>query len=450
MKLFSEFPPVSAKEWEDKIIKDLKIPSIDELYWHTPENISIRPFYHPEHLSSKPNPLFYHTDWDIVQYVPTAHHSEEEINEHIIKSLNGGASGIYLEFYQKKNFSEIFNNISLPHIYSNLQISFDALDLISQLSDIYLSQNEFTHQKHCYINIDPIYLLEKFGEWHHTQQNDFEILHQLNHIPVNATLYKESGANVVQELAFTLAHLNEYLYYLEQKNQIKKYQYIHIHLSVGNSLFTEIAKLRALRILIHHLLNEYKHSANIHIHAQTTLLNKSYLDIHNNIIRTTTESISAILGGANSISIFPFDFPFHKISDFSMRIARNQLLIMKEEGYFNKTSDISAGNFYIENYTQQLVNTAYQKFLDIEKQNGIISLLEQNIIQKEIEESFEQQVQKYIENKEILTGVNKYPNPKDSEVIKEFYSPYIPHHTPIIPLLRKRWASYFEHQKQKV
>lgn len=451
MKLFDEFQPVSAKQWEEKINKDLKITSIDELMWHTPEGIAIRPFYTAEHLKNldvKPFPS--PKNWEIVQYIPAFQHTSEEINEYIIKSLNGGVSGICLEFYKKYDFSKCFNNVSLPHLYSNFQISFDALDILYNLKDTYFSINEYTQSKNCFINIDPIYLFEKFGEWHLSQIKDFEILFELNHIPVNSVLYKESGANVVQELAYTLAHLNEYLYFLEEKNKLSNYKNIHIHISVGNSFFTEIARIRALRILVQHLLKEYKHNAQIHIHAQTTLLNKSYLDIYNNLIRTTTETMSAIFGGANSISSLPFDFPFNEISDFSLRMARNQLLIMKEESYLNKTTDVVRGNFYIENYTYQLIDKAYSKFLEIEKQNGLIALLEKNSVQDEIQQSFETQLKKYIEQKEILIGINKYPNPNAKTKTQLFYTLNPSSTSSVKPLYFKRYTEYFELQTQAV
>jgi methylmalonyl-CoA mutase len=452
MKLLEEFKPMSAKEWEEKILKDLKCSSIQELMWQTPEGIELRPFYNHEHFNQIPHQYLHHTpDFDIVQYIPTFTHSPEEINENIIKSLNGGASGIYLEFYQKYNFSECFNNISLPHIYSNIHISFDALDLLYTYKDTYLQENEYTKTKNCYIHIDPIYLFEKFGEWHETQQKDFEILFELNHIPVNAVLYKENGAHAAQELAYTLAHLNEYLLFLEEKQKLYQYKYIHINISVGNSFFTEISKLRALRILIQHLLQEYQHHAHIHIHAQTSLINKSYLDIYNNLIRTTTEAMSAIFGGANTISVLPFDFPFNKISDFSLRMARNQLIIMKEESYLNKTVETTAGSFYVENYTHQLVQAAYNNFLSIEQQNGLISLLENNIIQSEIRQSFDAQLKKYVENKEILIGVNKYPHPqqeKKSNVYYQLNPTTIT--TNVQPLKYQRFAEYFENKTQTV
>ncbi|MCX7727965.1 MAG: methylmalonyl-CoA mutase family protein [Bacteroidia bacterium] len=452
MKLFEEFSPTSAQQWEEKILKDLKIHSISELIWHTPEHIDIRPFYNNEHLSHwSVQPAFFQNDYEIVQYVPAYQHSSEEINENIIKSLNGGASGIYLEFYKQYNFAECFNNISLPHIYSNIHLSFDALDALYTFKGTYLSNNEYTQKKQCYFNIDPIFLFEKFGEWHHNIEADFEILTELNHIPVNAVLYKESGANAVQELAYTLAHLNEYLLYLEKIKKISEYQYIHIHVSVGNSFFTEIAKLRALRILVNHLLNEYHQSSSVHIHAQTTLVNKSYFDIYNNLIRTTTESMSAILGGANSISSMPFDFPFKKISDFTLRMARNQLIIMKFESFLNRPSETALGSFYIENYTRQLVDAAYQKFLSIEKEGGLLQLLEKNSIQDEIQQSFESQMKQYIENKEVLIGVNKYL--KDNQEIQNelYYKMNVASsHKDVKPLHYRRFAEYFEHQKQIV
>jgi len=444
-KLFSEFQPVSAKEWEEKILKDLKITSIQELFWHTPEGLDIRPFYNQEHIQNLTiTPTYHHQNWEITQFIPTENHSAAELNEHLIKSLNGGATGIALNFFHPIHYSEVFNNISLPHIYSNIHISFDNFDLLEKYKDIYLSNNEFTQQKNCFINIDPIFLYTYFGEWHLSQEKDFEILHHLNHIPVNASLYKESGCNVIQELAYTLAHLNEYLFYFDTKNQLSKYKDIHLHLSIGYSFFTEIAKFKSLRILVHHLLKEYNHTANVHIHAQTTLMNKSYLDIYNNIIRTTTESMSAIFGGANSISILPFDYPFNKISDFSLRMARNQLIIMREESYLNKTAETTLGSFYIENYTQALVEKAYHQFLEIEKQQGLIPLLENGIIQQDIQNSFEKQLKEYIDNKKILIGINKYPLPNQEKINQFYYS--LQHSSTPNALKYKRLAEYFENQ----
>lgn len=447
MKLFNEFPSISAHEWEQKIIKDLQLSSIQELIWHTPEGIDVRPFYTRDHRTEHDRSvLFYHHEWDIVQFLPSQEHSEKELNEYLLKSLNGGASGIRMSFYQDKNFSEIFNNISLPHIYSQFDISFDAYSILDYLKDTYNSVNEYTHQKQCFINIDPIFLFEKYGEWHDQSDKDFEILKELNHIPVNGTLYKESGSNVVQELAYTLAHLQEYLYYLDHHQYLHRYKNIHCTISVGNSYFTEIARLRALRILIQHLLSEYRHTADIHIHAQTTLINKSYLDLHNNLIRTTTEAMSAILGGANSISIHPFDYPFDRVSDFSLRMARNQLIIMKEESYFNKVADPVKGSYYIENYTQSIVDKAYQKFLEIEERGGLITLLEKNIIQKEIHESFNQQMQEYLTNKSILIGVNKYPNPNDKNKKSTYYTLNSDLHSKFEKLCYRRYAEHFEKQ----
>lgn len=454
MKLFEEFQPISIQQWEEKILIDLKINSIDELIWHTKEGIDFRPFYHPEHLKNlSVQPRFLNTDFDIVQYVPAFQHTAEEINENLIKSLNGGATGIQIEFYQKYNFTECFNNISLLHIYSDINLSFDAIDLFYQLKDIYNAENEYTKQKNCFINIDPVFLLEKFGNWHINKEKDFEILSELNHIPVNAVLYKESGANIIQELAYTLAHLNEYLYYLDKKNYLNKYKTIHINISIGHSFFAEIAKLRALRKLTQHLLNEYQHSANIYIHAQTTLINKSFLDIYNNTIRTTTEAMSAIFGCANSISVLPFDFPFKKISDFSLRLARNQLILMKEESYLNKTADPAFGNYYIETLTHQLIEKAYQKFLDIEKQDGIITLLKKNSIQSEIQQSYENQFHQYLRAQNTIIGVTKYPNPDNEIINNNFYSMNLQDDfskSRILPLKYRRWAEQFEQKKQTV
>jgi methylmalonyl-CoA mutase len=122
---------------------------------------------------------------------------------------------------------------------------------------------------------------------------------------------------------------------------------------------------------------------------------------------------------------------------------------MKEESYFNKTAETTLGNYFIENYTQELIEKSYQKFLDIEKQNGLITLLDQNIIQQEIQKSYEIELQKYINNQSVLIGVNKYPNPKD-ENIEKFYYQISFDSTKTNALIPKRFAEYFEKQIQQV
>lgn len=437
MKLFEEFLPANAQQWENQILKDLKLQSINALLWHTEEGIALRPFYTSEN-TNKTYPVSYSLPFEIVQYIPQPHKASEK-NKMIIEALNGGASGIYLECFEKDDISAIMDNVSLLHIYSNIQLSFDTLYILDELSEIIFQKNPYTKKHNCFVNIDPIYLFEKYGRWHISYEKDFEALLHTPYVSINASLYKESGGNIIQELSYTLAHLNEYLLYIEKQHHLKNIEAIHFTISIGHSFFREIAKLRALRHLVNAVCKEYNISPSIHIHAQTALMNKSYMDIYNNLVRTSLESASAIFGGADSIHVFPFDFPFKKASDFSMRLSRNQLLLHKYESYFDKVADVASGSYFIEHLTEEYLEKAYQKFIDIEKEGGMVALLESGKLKSELKHSWDLFIEKMNKNEFVLIGVNQFSNPKDEPVLKNYYDYNLSDY-----LHCKRWAEKFE------
>ena len=124
----------------------------------------------------------------------------------------------------------------------------------------------------------------------------------------------------------------------------------------------EIAKIRAYRSLINLIQKQYNIQLPIHIHANTSQLNKSNVDAYTNLLRTTTEGMSAIIGGCNSLSVLPYNYGFTDTDSFSNRIARNQQHILKQESYLDKVWDISKGSYYIETITQQIAEKAWEKF----------------------------------------------------------------------------------------
>jgi methylmalonyl-CoA mutase len=231
-------------------------------------------------------------------------------------------------------------------------------------------------------------------------------------ISIDTSLYQEAGSNTINELAFSIAHLNEYL------NTASKVNQIHISVSVGGDFFMEIAKLRALRKLVDFLLNQYSFKADIHIHAQTTLINKCVVDSYNNMLRSTTEAMSASIGGADSIVVLPFDVEFNPQNDFSSRMARNQQLILKDESYLNIVADMAAGSYYIESLTETLSENAWEQFKVIESKGGLLACLKSNYIQDIISKDAETLIEQFKEGKLVLVGVNKFQN-KNEEAKKD-------------------------------
>jgi methylmalonyl-CoA mutase len=410
-KLFSEFSPATSAQWKEKIIKDLKGIDFEQLVWNTPNGFKVNPFYTPEDLKEAPSPLFSHNDWDICEQITVT--DEKSANDRALRALEGGASGLCFYIHQKIDTAQLLKGISLEHIYSQFFISNDALHVLKDLQNHYGKTNEHDGKVKCFVNIDPLCLYSYYGEWHENKEKDLSVLDQLKHIPVNVSLYQEAGSNTVNELAIGLAHLNEYFNYLSEKKNLKN-QPLHFIFSVGSDFFTEIAKFRAFRKLAALLMEQYSVTLPVHIHVQTSLINKSALDAYTNMLRTTTEAMSAVIGGCDSLAVLPFNEQFEVTSDFSSRISRNQQHILKEESYLNKVADMASGSYYIETLTEELCEHAWERFKEIEAKGGFMSCLESNFIQDLIAKDADYFKQQVKEGKMILVGVNKFQNPKET------------------------------------
>jgi methylmalonyl-CoA mutase len=405
--LFKEFSPITAQQWKEQIVKDLKGVDFNQLVWNTNNGFQVHPFYTSEDVKEAMAPLFSSTDWDVCEHIEVI--DEKVANERALSALKGGASGICFYIHKKIDTQVLIKDISLEHIYTQFIISNDALHVLADLKNVYGKVNTFDGKLKCFVNIDPLSLLAQYGEWHNNEEKDLEVLKQLIHIPVNLSLYQEAGANTVNELAIGLAHLNEYFNYLNEQKQLNN-KTLHFTFSISGSFYNEIAKLRAFRKLVNLLQEQYGTNFPIHIHAQTALINKSSLDAYTNMLRTTTEGMSAVIGGCNSLSILPFNQGFEAASDFSSRISRNQQHIFKEESYLNKVADISAGTYYLESLTEQLAEKAWEQFQVIENKGGCIACLKSNFIQDLISKDAENLLSQTKEGKLVLVGVNKYQN----------------------------------------
>lgn len=388
-KLFTEFTSTTAAQWKEQLVKDLKGIDFNTLVWKTNSGIDVQPFYTKEHLTTNSAPLFAKNDWAICENVFVS--DAKTANAQAINALQNGASGLVFHITQKTDFTVLLNGILLQHIYSLFMVKPELeKELSSFLSSISTGD-------HCFVECDT------------TLEGKVE-LHNSSSICINSNLYQEAGSNTINELAFSIAHLNEYL-------NIASYSIktIHINVSVGGDFFMEIAKLRALRKLTNFLLSQYEMKASVHIHAQTTLINKSIVDSYNNMLRSTTEAMSASIGGANSIVVLPFDVEFNSQNDFSSRMARNQQLILKDESYLNMVADMSAGSYYIETLTETLCEKAWEHFKTIESKGGLLACLKSNYIQEMISKDAETLIQQFKEGKLVLVGVNKFQN-KNEEV----------------------------------
>jgi methylmalonyl-CoA mutase len=219
---------------------------------------------------------------------------------------------------------------------------------------------------------------------------------------------------------------------------------------VGSNYFFEIAKIRALRLLWDTLIQEYQLNCKLIISAQPSKRNKTIYDYNSNMIRTTTECMSAVLGGSDIITNLPYDSIYHKDNEFGSRIARNQLLVLKHESYFDKVNNAADGSYYIEDLTAKLATKALDLFKEIEKQGGFLKLLKVGTIQRKIKESASSEQKQFEANEEILIGTNKYINNEDRMKQDIEIYPFMKQQsrkTLIEPIIERRLAEKIEKER---
>ncbi|MDE5736041.1 MAG: acyl-CoA mutase large subunit family protein, partial [Bacteroidales bacterium] len=277
------------------------------------------------------------------------------------------------------------------------------------------------------VAFDPIAFALKHGEFYESYAKNIEEAKALfarftkelplfRLVSVKAGMLHNSGATITQELGMGLAWANEYLGALTDAGLSVDEVAPRLTFSfcTGSNYFMEIAKLRAARMLWAQIVAQYKpakeESAAAFIHSSASAWNKSIYDPYVNLLRSTTETMSAAIGGANSIHVSNFDEAYRKPDEFGSRIARNQQIILKEESFMDKIVDPAAGSYYIENLTDSIARYAWEQFLAIEEKGGFAKAVEAGYIQDEVARSAAQRDADLASRKLVLTGVNQYPN----------------------------------------
>lgn len=450
-KLFEEFSDVSSKEWKQKIQADLKGADYnDTLIWKSNEGIDVKPFYHADEFSSLPNVSSSKaTQWNICETIFVA--DVEKSNAKAQELLNKGTESLkFIIPSEDISIETLLKNIDLNNTKLFFELQFLSASYVQILT-------EKTSTKNIFILIDIIGNLAKTGNWYANLQEDQKLLDTIVNttatLSVDASLYQNAGATMVQQLAYAMAHVNEYLNHLDVvAKETRQSLQVIFNVSLGTNYFFEIAKLRALRILWETLALEYNIPTECLIFSTPTKRNKTLYDYNTNLLRTTTECMSAILGGSNFINNLAYDAIYHKDNEFGSRISRNQLLVLKHESYFDKVNNPADGVYYIESLTQQLAEKALELFKDIEANGGFLKQLKEGIIQRKIKESAEREQNQFNNGEEILLGTNKHPNPNDKMKHELELYPFVktnPRKTLLEPIIEKRLAENLEQNRLK-
>jgi methylmalonyl-CoA mutase len=260
---------------------------------------------------------------------------------------------------------------------------------------------------------------------------------------------------MTQQLAYALAQATEYLNHFTSVSNNKglmKNLKMTFQVAIGSNYFFEIAKIRALRKLYAIIAKEFDVTQTCHIVARPTKRNKTIYDYNINMLRTTTECMSAILGGADTICNLSYDALYHKSNEFGERISRNQLSVLKAESYFDAVSNPADGTYYIESLTSELSEKALEIFKDIEVNGGFLSQLKEGIILRKIKESASKEQHLFDNGTLVLLGTNKFINENDKMKNDLELFPFVKTNirkTLIEPVIERRLSEKLEQTRLK-
>ncbi len=441
-KLFTEFPPVPTEKWEEVITADLKGADYErKLVWKTGEGFNVRPYYRAENLEgikflgSQAGEFPYvrgthaHNRWRVHQTVSVV--CPKEANAEALKILNAGVDSlgfcIASADFSAADLDTLLKDICIPAVEitfcgektahvaelvlakvekegiakEDVRIAFCIDPLVKGLS----SKGEFCspNGEKCIARI--VELIHKTKEYKHVRI-----------VTVAGQTFGNSGSTIVEELAFTLSAGHDYLVRLTDAglDVDAAARKLRFSFSVSSNYFMEIAKFRAARMLWANIVKGYGPAKNcackMQIHAETSRWNQTVYDPYVNMLRGTTEAMSATIAGVYSLEVTPFDASFENPTEFSKRIARNVELLLKNESHFDQVVDPAGGSYYVENLTQSIAAEAWKLFLEIEEKGGYTEAYKAGLIVERIKASAAAKDKNIATRRQTLLGANQYPN----------------------------------------
>jgi methylmalonyl-CoA mutase len=380
---FKEFFLISHQTWKNKILEELDLKNLSDLQWKY-KNLSFNKACSPEDLPSAEignfqkkfllkTPRFWYTR----EYVPVRDFAKANI--HALHALNSGSDAIEYhipaENISRENISSLIKELPLGfsplHFYINSSLMTFIRELTSLKnenikgsiahSSFSLREKKNNHLENLNIISDAINLTDH--------------LSRLRWISIGTRGLHINNVSPEKEIAFAIAAAIDIIDRLSEKgiNIQKIYSLLEFSFSTGKSFLPEIAKLRAFRLLWDEVTNSYGkdvHSFSVPLHCSTSPHFYSN-DIHYNILHNTTEAMASVIGGCDSLTIYPFDLHQKETNDFSSRISRNISLLMKEEAWLQAVADPGAGSYSLEEMTYKIAEKSFDLLRDIEKSGGL-------------------------------------------------------------------------------
>ena len=462
-------------DWEKKFVKEVKIDASNEFSYETDEGISINPLYTSEDLlnyefndvNSLPGEwpytrgpkasMYTNRPWTIRQYAGFS--TAEESNKFYRKNLEAGQMGLSVAFdlpthrgYDSDD-EIVMGDVGKAGVaidsVEDMKILFDGIPLekmsvsmtmngavLPVLAAFIVAGEEQGLDKKVLSGTIQNDILKEFmvrNTYIYPPEPSMRIVADIieytanempkfNSISISGYHMQEAGANNVQELAFTLADGMEYVRAALSKGlAVDDFApRLSFFFAIGTDFFMEIAKLRAARTLWARIMQDFgaknEKSLTLRTHCQTSGVSLTEKDPYNNIVRTSYEALSAILGGTQSLHTNSFDEAIALPTEFSSRIARNTQLILQNETGVTNTVDPLAGSYFVEKLTEDMCSAAWKIIEEVEEMGGMTKAVAAGMPKLSIEESATKKQAKIDSGKRIVVGVNKFKNPKEPKI----------------------------------
>lgn len=419
-KLFSEFTPITKQQWIERVNTDLKGEDFDKkLVWRNLNNIEFQPFYSADYALNYLKNTGENTP-ALINYRKIEVASVETGNASALKAVTEGVTGLIFTINENISVEKLLKGVDLNKIAVSFEIEKEAVQFAKAFFAFAAQNLKNNSNLKGYFDLG---LISNYVTTGAINKNQFDATVEVlksgkdfpnfNAITISGAAYLDSGSNQVQEVAYTL---NSIVYVIEElanrevavKTVLNN---LHVQLAIGSEYFVEIGKFRAFNSLLHEVAKKYGVTDfNAALTAKTSVWSKSITDAQTNLLRATTEAMSAILGNVDGVLIDAYDKEFNKASDFSSRIAANISTILKEESYFGKVANPVDGSYYIEEVSTKIAEKALELFKEIEEKGGFYEAFESELIQTQIAEIRQEKIKLISQRRIPMVGVNKYPN----------------------------------------
>ena len=460
-------------DWFERAEKELRGRPLEDLTWDSPEGIAIQPVYTADdadgldHMGSMPGEgpftrgpratMYTGRPWTIRQYAGFS--TAEESNAFYRKALDAGQQGVSVAFDlathrgYDSDHERVEGDVGKAGVaidsVEDMKILFDGIPLdkisvsmtmngavIPVLASFIVAGEEQGHDRSVLSGTIQNDILKEFmvrNTYIYPPEPSMRIVSDIiaftasdmpkyNSISISGYHMQEAGANLVQELAFTLADGKEYVRAaIENGMDVDAFAgRLSFFFAIGMNFFMEAAKLRAARFLWHRIMTEFgaqkESSKMLRTHSQTSGVSLQEQDPYNNIVRTAYEAMSAVLGGTQSLHTNSFDEAIALPTAFSSRIARNTQLILQNETKVTKVVDPLAGSYYVEKLTADLADEAWKIIEEIDEMGGMTKAVASGMPKLRIEEAAAKRQAQVDRGDEVIVGVNKFTLEEQDEI----------------------------------